>query len=270
MVSAKGNFTLFALILTSSIVHAQQVNKEDLKLLPPYCKGTQLIRNVSGDTTPLGEYIKLYGNDFMHLHHFCWALNTENQYYRNPTSSYWKGMLIYAIGDLDYVIKNSGPTFVFLPDIHLAKARIYSLQKQNGQAISSALKAIEIKPDFVRAYIFVSDLYITLGNKANAIKILKSALVHTPESTPIRRRLVQLGVTPPKIDASAAKSNGDIQPPAPAIETAPAVDAAKNAPQDSALPEPDQQSPNATPTTQPATQQDAGQPANNPYCRFCP
>lgn len=264
-------YTFLMLTLASSMAIADQtVSKEDLKLLPPYCKGTQLIRNVSGDTTPIGEYKKLYGDEFMHLHHFCWALNTENQYYRNPSSPYRKSMLKHAIGDLDYVIKRSSPTFVFLPDIHLAKARIYSVHKQNGQAISSALKAIEIKPDYVRAYTFISDLYIKLGAKANAIKVLKSALVHLPNSTPIRKRLVELGVTPPEIDASAAKSNGDTQPPAPAIEAAPAVDAAENAPPDSALPEPDQQSPKATPTTQPAAQQDAGQPANNPYCRFCP
>lgn len=264
------HFTLFALILTSSTVFAQQVTKEDLKLLPPYCKGTQLIRKVSGDTTPMGEYVKLYGNEFTHLHHFCWALNTENKYFRNPSSSYWKSMLNYAIGDLDYVINRSSPTFVFLPDIHLAKARIYSLQKQNGQAISSALKAIEIKPDYVRAYTFTSDLYITLGSKANAIKVLESALVHLPDSTPIRKRLVELGVTPPKIDASAAKSHGDTQPPASAIEAAPPREAAKSAPPDSASSEQDQQSPNATPTAKPDEQQDAAQPPNNPYCRFCP
>lgn len=262
-------YTFVILALTSGIALAdQKVTQEDLKLLPPVCKGTQLIREVSGDKTPFGEYKRIYGDDFMHLHHYCWALNTQNKYHKNPTSVYWRGMLPYAIGDLDYVIKNSSPTFVFLPDVYLAKARIYSLQKQNGQAIAAAHKAIETKPDSVRAYTFTSDLYENLGNKANAIKTLESALDHVPDSKPILKRLTRLGVKPRKREPVAPKVE---MPPAPASPAATKTPLPESAPPAQAVPQqPSRNGPHQEPPPMP-TVQPIGEPTpQNPYCRFCP
>ena len=67
------------LTLFSGLARAIPVsNKEELKGLPSFCKGTQLIRDISGDTTPNATYTQMYGADFQHLHHYCWALNTES------------------------------------------------------------------------------------------------------------------------------------------------------------------------------------------------
>lgn len=257
--------------LSSQMAEAVGVtSKEELKLLPPVCKGTQLIRDVSGDKTPLREYQNLYGTDFQHLHHYCWALNTENKYYRNPSSTHWKNMLGAAIGDLDYVIKNSSPTFVFLPDVYLAKARILVLRKQNAQAMASAHQAINAKPDFERAYIFISDLYSTLGDKKNAIKTLQSGLEHTPESKPLLRRLTKLGGTPPELRVAPDKKENAAPISLPETEAPTPINNSMSTTTPDIAAQPPHPAPSTEQTSQPELQPGSNPQPPNPYCRFCP
>lgn len=257
---------VLVLVFESGLAGAMQIsNKEELKGLPSFCKGTQLIRDISGDTTPFTEYGKIYGPDFKHLHHYCWALNTENKFNKNPRSTHYWGLLPEAIGDLDYVLKASSPSFVFIPDIHLAKARIYLLQKQKAKAIGSALEAIASRPDYVRAYTFVSDLYEDMGNKANAIKTLQSGYSHAPDAKPILRRLSRLGVKPIKSEVSiqpdAKESANDTSP---TIEPSPQT-ASGSSPQ---TPTEGPSTPEPLPANH--TDESGQQTPPNPYCRFCP
>lgn len=268
---SKHLYAFVILIFVSNWAFAfEKVTKEDLKSLPPLCKGTQLIRGVSGDKTPMDVYTKQYGQEFIYLHHYCFALKVENDFYKNPSSAYWQGKLNYAIGDLDFVLERSSPTFVLLPDILLAKARIYALQKQNGLAVITAHKAVEAKPDYVRAYTFISDLYEKLGDKTNAIKTLQSALERVPDSTPIMNRLTRLGVTPPKREPVEAIAEEAPPQPSPSSE-ATVSDSPGATP---AQPSPEPRSPQTDASQEqppkPTTQQNGDQPPNNPYCRFCP
>lgn len=257
--------TFFMLTLMSGMVFStenQQVSKADLKLLPPYCKGTQLIRDVSGDRTPIEDYIKLYGPAFMHLHHYCWALNTENKYYRRALQKHW---LQYSIGDLDYVLGNSPPDFIFIPEIHLAKARFYSILKKHGMAIASAHQALQVKPDFAQAYVFISDLHENMGNKASAIKTLEAGYKQVPDSKPILRRMTRLGVKPPQLDVNPSKkTEGAASPTSIVTEANTQKNELEPGPQDSPIiaPTPPQPTPQAQP--------DAAGESPNPYCRFCP
>lgn len=260
--------------LVSGLARAIPVSsKEELKGLPSFCKGTQLIRDISGDTTPFSDYAQMYGSDFKHMHHYCWALNTENKFNKNPRSMHYWGMLPAAIGDLDYVLKASSPSFVFIPDVHLAKARIYLLQKQKAKAVGAALEAIASRPDYVRAYTFLSDLYEDMGNKASAIKTLQSGYSHAPDAKPILRRLSRLGVKPIKSEVS-------IQPDAknPANVTAPTIEPNPQTGSNSSTLQtspgaPSTQEPSPANQTHESTQQASPQPLQtppNPYCRFCP
>jgi tetratricopeptide (TPR) repeat protein len=265
---------LLVLCLTPQVTWAIQVtNKEELKLLPDFCKGTQLIREVSGDPTPFTHYGQIYGADFQHLHHYCWALNTENKYRRNPNQLYF-GFLDEAIGDLDYVLTQSkDPNFFIIPDAHLAKARIYLLQKQKGKAVTSALEAIAKKPDFVRAYTFISDLYEDMGQKANAIKTLESGLKKVPDSKPMLRRLTRLGGTPPKPDTQDQPSASVPASPSPTDAAPPqetSTSAATSAPTTTqSIADAPELPPAAAPEPQDAPAAVTQDP-DNPHCRFCP
>ena len=57
-------------------------NQAQLALLPPFCSGTQDLRTVSKDPTSIEDYVKIYGKTYLALHHYCWALNSENKAWR--------------------------------------------------------------------------------------------------------------------------------------------------------------------------------------------
>lgn len=183
---------LFISCFLCSVSYAFPVTKADLALLPPYCKGTQLIRDISGDVTPYTEYQKVYGSEFQHLHHYCWALNFENKLRRDPSNTVLRGLISQGIGDIQYVIDQARPNYFLLPELYTAKARLLKLGKKPADAMSSLLKAIQVKQDYWPAYAMLSDLYKAQGDKANAIKVLEDGLKKSPQSKPLSRRLKEL------------------------------------------------------------------------------
>jgi len=111
---------LFVLLsVLSSVGYASGVGEittpAQLIGLPSYCRGTQQVRNVSQDPTPMRAYVERYGYTYTHLHHYCWALNTENSIaMNNPKDGrFWLGT---AIGNIDYLLRNNqDPKFILLP-----------------------------------------------------------------------------------------------------------------------------------------------------------
>lgn len=184
----------FILLLTfNSVAYADTVqNIAQLTRLPAYCRGTQLIREISQDPTPFEVYVAKYGPGFKHLHHYCWALTTEHRVAReNPKDG--KFWLQQAIVDIDYVIReNRDPNFFFLPEIYTSKARIIFKLDQPSDAVQWLQKAIEIRSDYVPAYARLSDYYADQGNNAQAIKILKQGIARSKRSQMLQRRLNEL------------------------------------------------------------------------------
>ena len=169
---------------------------QELRLLPKYCRGTQLIRNDFPDKTPLATYEKIYGPTFTHLHHYCWALNSMNNVAREKDDFLRKSNLHYALGDINYVIERADPKFVLLPEIYATKASILALLKDYPHAIAALHTAIKIKPTYVRGYAQMSDFFLAIGNRADAIKVLKVGYAKTGGAPTIAKRLAKLGQKP--------------------------------------------------------------------------
>jgi tetratricopeptide (TPR) repeat protein len=185
--------TLPMLLAVTTVQADQVVNMSELLRLPKYCWGTQQIRDVSGDPVPIEEYMKRYGRSYHHLHHYCWALNTENKVaITNPHD--WKFQLDFvAMGDINYVLsQNKDPKFAFLPEIYTTKARILFKLDKAADAVPWLKKAIEANPKYLPAYARLSDYYAEKGDKAEAIKILNQGIAHSKHSDMLSRRLKEL------------------------------------------------------------------------------
>ncbi|MBK1642405.1 hypothetical protein CKO12_11060 [Chromatium okenii] len=157
--------------------------------LPSYCRGTQQVRAISQDPTPMSVYIERYGPTYNHLHHYCWALNTENDISQRhpPDGRFWLGT---AISNIDYVLHNNNdPKFIFLPEIYVAKARILFKMDQANDAVPWLEKAITLRPNYSPAYARLSDYYLEKGNKEKAIKILQQGISRSKTSEMLTRRL---------------------------------------------------------------------------------
>ena len=254
----------FVLAVLSSHALADEVTSlSELALLPPYCRGTQLIRNISKDPKPLEEYYAMYGMSYSHFHHYCWALNTENNAWKTHDTYMRKSKLGYALGDLQYSLDRSDSNFMFLPDIYNTKARILFSLHRDAEAVLALNKAIEVKPDFVTAIARLSDYYAEHGDKTHAIKTLEDGIDHTEKASTLIKKLKKLGKTYSGTPGSARKKEAPATESALPVTTPTPPEAAAAPPNDGIV-----TTPPGIAQPAPATPEE-GKPAN-PYCRFCP
>jgi tetratricopeptide (TPR) repeat protein len=194
--------SLLVLVTTSLLnetVHADLKytiqSEAELLRLPAYCRGTQQIREISRDPIPISTYIQKYGPGYNHLHHYCWSLNQEYQAHSISDRAIARSWLRSAIGGIDYVLRNNhDPSFVFLPDIYVTRARILFQLEDDPNAVSALKKAIELRPSYVPAYSRLSDYYVEKGNTSEAVRILKQGIAKSKKSDMLTRKLRELQV----------------------------------------------------------------------------
>ena len=247
----------------SSVAFADFVqNQAELALLPRECYGTEQVRNISQDPIGKDEYAKMYGDEYIYFHHFCWALNSENNAERMTNRMLRESKLSYAIGDLDFAIQRSRNEYVFMPEMLLAKARILSKLRRYAEALEVLYKLIEIKPDYVLAYRDMSNYYERLGQKGKAVTALEDGLKVVPDSRLLQKYYQQLSgkeFVPPAKPAVAAASgvpadSSGMQSSAVAASAVPQQSASEAVGKDGAGV--DETKPKEAPPNQ--------------YCRFCP
>ena len=268
-------YLLFLAIL-SPVAWADPVRDlSELALLPQYCRGTQQIRSISKDSRPIEQYVTIYGYAYIHLHHYCWALNTENNALRLKPGDR-RAKLTYSLADYKYFLDRAPPNFILLPEIYTSRARVLFTLKRDVEAVMDLVKAIELKADYAPAYARLSDYYQGVGDKSNAIKILEQGISHTKNPTNVAffiRKLEKLGITYQGTAGSALpkenESTHDKKPSDLTEEKESAGNDQASVPDKTPLP--------ATPSTENVTPDLTGKdtPADqqakpNPYCRFCP
>jgi tetratricopeptide (TPR) repeat protein len=243
----------------------RNVSLADLAFMPPYCRGTQLIRDVSKDPKSVQEYVATYGKPFIHLHHYCWALNWERKAWREKRRGQRDWKLERALGDIKYVLDRSDAGFVLLPEIYSTQAKILSTLDRDPLAISALQNAIKAKPDYVPAYIKLSDYYIKANNKTQAIKILEQGIDNTENAATLIKQLERLGITYKGVPGGALKKKAtqDSETSDHEKKTAPLAEPANiSEPRAATSIEPPNQSSSDNPPETPNK--------DNPYCRFCP
>lgn len=213
----------------------------ELELLPDYCRGTQLIRAISGETKPLSEYVAIYGNTFMHLHHYCWALNGENKLAKIRIETLRISALVSIMANIQYVVNLMPLDFSLLPDILVSKARILFKMERDVEAVGVLFKLTQLRPDYGPAYDELGDYYQHIGDKANAIKSYQQGLLNCGE---VNKNFFLRKIN--KLD-----KNYKIPAVKPVTEPMP--------------PTPVSPEPAASAVTAPTAPEKP-----NPYCRFCP
>lgn len=228
----------------------------EMLILPPFCQ-TKLNPNASPADRKL--YSGKIGPDWQHIHHYCFALNFINRYKRSFSNK--TDQLFYlqsAMGELDYMLTQSSPTFWMRPEMHVQKGRLLTAAKRNGEAVNEFEKALQDNPNYVEAYAALSDLYQNTGQQLKSIAAVEQALQHAPNSKSLQRRYNQLTgkvFTPPPPTVEQAAQI----PPTPIFVVQAVATSGVN-----------------STTTQPVSAsspvvvpEKIGTPSN-PYCRFCP
>ncbi|MCB1879539.1 MAG: hypothetical protein H6964_01945 [Chromatiaceae bacterium] len=184
------NLFLLLLISSESLATAWPKTRAEFASLPPYClarQGKQIGLTVS--EVEIKKWERILGGGFLHVHHFCAALNTLKILDRGTPKEY---ELQGVIKEFDYVLTQSPKNFPLIPLINVEKGKVLLRLNQRGEAVREFLNAIKFKPNYTLPYAVLSDYYVQYGQEEEAKSILEEGLKHSPKSKMLMRRLAKL------------------------------------------------------------------------------
>jgi hypothetical protein len=175
----------------------ENITETEMRLLPSYCRDTQTFGygDSTYNTSPrAAHWVSYMGKSFWAMHHYCWALINMNRSRRaslpaNERVWYWES----ARGDYGYVINNSPPDFIMLPEIYTRIGEVELLLKHPDKANDAFAKARKLKPDYWPAYSHWAEFLIQIGRRPDALKIVISGLQHSPGAKVLLEQLRVLG-----------------------------------------------------------------------------
>ena len=190
----------------------------ELALLPPFCQDAQTINGWSqfGRESPRSPmWVAKLGRGFWSIHHYCWARNAVYRAKAAGVSEYEHDYFLRsAISDMSYVIQNSDPDMVLLPEIYYLIGDYYRQLRRSGEAIEPFEKSIELKADYWPPYAGLADVWMQIGQNGKARTVLEKGLAVMPNQAALTSRLKKISTAPPPraqtLDPTPA------QPPAPA------------------------------------------------------
>ena len=215
---------ILALSMSWSLVHAQGVlSLDDLPMLPAWCQTYRFVLKVGqnpykADPQTMALQAKIDRSGCKGAWHFCWAMARRNRLLFDESTKSNAGFNVSVMtGDFHFVINESSPTCVLIPEIHVHVGEGYALIGDAKRAEQSFLAALKAKPGYVLAYFGLSDLFENQGNTEKAIAVLQQAIKSNPRSSGLKQKLARVqaranGESAPALSTEAAPAPG--KPPA--------------------------------------------------------
>jgi len=165
--------------------------------LPEWCKYTQELpdkhfQGAYGD--PLSKtYSVVFAPVWHHLHHYCRGLSwmyEATKVGRDETAR--RGLYNNVVSEFDYVLDRSDDTFVLAPELHYRKGVALMALEHRMEAVESFTAALRIRPDYVPAYVALSQYFESAGDVSEAVRVLREGLARVPDAPQLQQRLAEL------------------------------------------------------------------------------
>jgi hypothetical protein len=187
------------------------VSAGELALLPPYCPHTEGFSfgpKGSPSQSPMASHWEArLGPAFWTLHHYCWGLVNLNRLKLGRANTNNKQFFANTIvNEYYFVIRNSRPDFILLPEIWTRVGEAALLAGDAGTAMDAYANARRLKPDYWPAYAQWADFLRSSGRPAEARLLVEAGLSHAPDAVPLRDLYRSLGGHPAALAASAPAS----------------------------------------------------------------
>lgn len=208
---------LLALLVALPGVCAAQMPRNitdaDMALAPPYCPDTMSFSKSHSYNPDARQkrWVQMMGQAFWAMHHYCWAMININRAARPLTPARERDNLYNrAIGDIDYVLRNSPPDFVLRPELYTKRGELLAKLKKYPDAVTAYRQAFNAKPDYWPAYTGLADMLRVTGHIDKAREIVEDGLMHAPSSKALNSMLAELKAAgaktpPPGREASREK-----------------------------------------------------------------
>ena len=207
---------------TPSLAYMEGITPGELALTPEFCQDVQTINgwSKSRPSPRAPHWIGLMGENFWHMHHYCWAmigLHRAEAAGLTPMDRHW--LIKQAVADYRYIIINSTPDFVLLPEVYTRMGDAQLLMGDVGGAYDSFSRAREIKPDYWPPYAKWAAVLIKINKTSEAKELVEAGLRHSPDAAPLREQYRKLGGDPQTVqatgkDSGAARKPAGVAPPA--------------------------------------------------------
>lgn len=237
----------------------------ELASLPAFCAvRAQPYGNQPGHPE-VKPWLSIYGQDWIHMHHYCSGLNAINRSYRSANRKEKENALQNAVSEFDYTLRNISQNTRLSAEVFMARGQALLGLGRTPAANRDLEQALVIDPSLRRAYGLLADSYIALKQRDKALQVISEGIRHNPESTSLKRRYDELGGIKPYPPAYMAASPEEaLSTEAPSalvkqIEPESVKDAGGIG----------QPTPAERPSEAPVAAPNIGSPTN-PYCRFCP
>ena len=232
--------TLYAAAPAHADFVPENMTPGEIARLPPYCPVrleadmNQRYRGLQNMTPPVAHFVGLMGDAFWAMHHYCWAQIRVNRALAGGMAPVIRnGTLLAAIADYEFVLHNSKPDFVMLPEVYLKIGDTHVLMKNYPKASEAFAKSRSLKPDFWPPYShWANALELTVSKKA-ALAHLEEGMRAAPKAAALQAQYKRLGGDPvaflkslPPPPAASQPAEAEAAPAAPTAPTAPAASAA--------------------------------------------
>jgi len=188
---------LLGMLIHTAVATASNYTREDMLQLPEYCQAR--MADVIGVQAPgsradrVQHWKNLFGNDFTWMNHYCIGLiyaNRANRSFDDPRMT--KENLNQAADNFEYTFSHVSQQWPYMPKAYVEYGKVLERLGRKPEASQQYLQAMQLKPDYVRAYIALSIFYERQGNAAAARDVLEDGLKHAPDSRSLKRRLAKL------------------------------------------------------------------------------
>jgi tetratricopeptide (TPR) repeat protein len=165
-----------------AVAAADEITKTEYDLLPPYCQGQEHV--APQFFKPDGNKWKnRLGNDYNHLHHYCWGLVTLSKAYRASNTEQERKYLFHAVlGDILYSVDRSSPGFALLPEMYTRLGEAYLGLQDDRNAEAAFRKAWEANPSYWPPYVWWSQRLLKQGKTQEALTIAQEGKKNAPGS----------------------------------------------------------------------------------------
>lgn len=233
-------------------------NAAEMNSLPPFCAARFKVAQGSPEWKTWESRI---GQNFLDVHHYCFALVAVHRYWGARTKQERGFYLQRALNNYDYIVNAAKPDFALRAELYSDRGELFKLMRKPGDAIKDFNQAIAINPRLAKPYLQLADLHVAGKAPARALETVTEGLRQLPDSTALQRRYLELGGKKPFPEPVVAEVAEPASPPP--ADAAPVADKA-------AEPAPGAAAAEGTGAAPAADAAPAIGTPRNPYCRFCP
>lgn len=164
---------------------------EEFARLPPYC-AARMKRNENPAAYNMWQS-RLHPSCFIHIHHYCAALNGVEHARMARTKQERDRLLLDSMGGgFDYMWNQAGASCPMMPEILVNKGNALIMLDKEPEAAVTFQKAMQLNPRYMPAYAALADLYKKAGQIDAARRLLDYGLKIEPENKSLNRRLAEL------------------------------------------------------------------------------